>query len=94
MSGSEEKVIELSPLQEEDEDDEKETPLPLQHRNKRMSILSEATVRRMSSFRVNGSEVGYSGGVIRRARRRTATTQDHAKMCALVQTKLKLGDIM
>jgi len=57
---------------------------------KRTSIISEATLRRMSS-----TQQPYGGySAVRRARRRTATTQDHAKMCAMVQTKLKLGDIM
>jgi hypothetical protein len=83
---------------EEDEEDEekdveeaadvvKEALVP---RPKRTSIISEATLRRMSS-----TQAGYGGyGPVRRGRRRAATTQDHAKMCAMVQTKLKLGDIM
>lgn len=93
---TEEKVIELSPLREEQDEEGEKEPVSVPARNKRLSILSEATVRRMSSFRVNGSEggVGYAGGAMRRARRRTATTQDHAKMCAMVQHKLKLGDIL
>ena len=106
MNTSEEKLDEVQSrpsrieeeAEDEDEDEEEnieeevadvvhETLVP---KPKRTSIISEATLRRMSS-----TQAGYgSYGPVRRGRRRAATTQDHAKMCAMVQTKLKLGDIM
>ncbi|CAG7818841.1 unnamed protein product [Allacma fusca] len=54
-------------------------------------VSVESNFRRMSTL--SQSNGGYSSHPIRRGRRRAVTTQDH-KMCALVQTRLKLGDIM
>lgn len=58
----------------------------------------ENVLRRMSSSQqTNGSASGggggSGGGPIRRGRRRAVTISDH-KSCALVQNRLKLGDIM
>src|SRR4051794_19221913 len=51
----------------------------------------ESNFRRMSTLSAGNG--GFASHPIRRGRRRAVTTQDH-KMCALVQTRLKLGDIM
>lgn len=52
----------------------------------------ENVIRRMSSTQQNNGAYQQSHPV-RRGRRRAVTTSDH-KSCALVQTRLKLGDIM
>lgn len=51
----------------------------------------ETVLRRMSSTQNNESHSSYEP--IRRGRRRAVSTSDH-KTCALVQTRLKFGDIM
>ena len=52
----------------------------------------ESNFRRMSTL--SSGNGGFASHPVRRGRRRAVTTSDHAKMCALVQTRLKLGDIM
>jgi len=79
-------------VEEDPEDQDEETadrfPPPdddeLEIRTRRL----ENVLRRMSSSQANGS-----GAPVRRGRRRAVTASDH-KSCALVQTRLKLGDIM
>ncbi|CAL8143662.1 unnamed protein product [Orchesella dallaii] len=81
-------------VEEDPEDPDEETadrfPAPedvdLEIRTRRL----ENVLRRMSSSQTT---TNGSAGPVRRGRRRAVTTSDH-KTCALVQTRLKLGDIM
>ena len=59
--------------------------------SKRRKPSVESNFRRMSTL--SSGNGGFASHPVRRGRRRAVTTQDH-KMCALVQTRLKLGDIM